>query len=947
MSTLTDLVAEINANIKSLGGGENTGAVVRQTLIDMCTDILSDLTSGDTNLQDQIDAISGGGPINITGTGDPGLTATQLMAASFESPPNAVRTTGYYVPGDWGDGLYVRVDTEPTYPGYITTADSNFYQLVPENGQIKLDNFGVKKMTSGNIFDIIPDGDPYDCYPAWKNADKYIAKTGTDLTLKFGAGVFFFSRPIHLRRCPYVIKGMGQFGTYMRIPPYQDGIIVTYTWSLGHDYTLQGGNAHVAVGSSFWDASNGNCFRVVTEGNLGANYPVDLAAANDPAVTYTTGTAQVRFEKNVGPDSFDDLYFAYDGSMGAGSRIEDLHIWSQWDARNSSPLFNKFPDENLDVSGTPIYPCGIMLRSRAIVRNVRVTQSGGHGIACVANGDPELKGAGNVNGFDLQHIVSYYNAKDGIHVGYSDANAGSVQYVDTYDNGRGGIWDWSFLGNNYSDCQDAFSGFYTNPRFGVALCQYPNVCIYNGWQWTMRLPAIGANDATPTGLNEEPGVLVPAAGGTVINAWAGYGGTGSIGIDAVVTGSISGTTLTVSAITSGTLAVGNMIATPQDSDGRQVSGPRVAVGTVITALGTGTGGIGDYTVDISQTLASGPINVMTYHKPTGVFTGSITGTTLTVTAIASGVVASDTIWTEIIGSGILPGTIITTQLTGPALGIGTYTVSRNYATPIASETMTCVVYSGTNNSAIPNWSPQQKFEAAGPFGTNNLNAANVWKGMYVEGGPLAAQPGIRDILLGGPFNALFEKGTFWINYVDGSLSKAIVSNARGISGTVYRRTTVMGGYNDNTGDFGDNVLFLQSYTGAPISLCWKGALTDSGGNIEQDLLLTQTGAFARRLATLVTGSTNSFGRVPKTYESGCAFYADRFVLGNNGRPGAGVPYDGRNQFYSTASPPTVDNVRHAQGEIAWNIAGTSGQPLGWYCTVSGTPGTWVALANIP
>jgi hypothetical protein len=62
---------------------------------------------------------------------------------------------------------------------------------------------------------------------------------------------------------------------------------------------------------------------------------------------------------------------------------------------------------------------------------------------------------------------------------------------------------------------------------------------------------------------------------------------------AVVTGSISGTTLTVSAVTSGTLVVGTGI-----------SGSGVTAGTTITALGTGTGGTGTYTVSASQTVSS-------------------------------------------------------------------------------------------------------------------------------------------------------------------------------------------------------------------------------------------------------------------------------------------------------------------------------------------------------
>ncbi|WP_267550396.1 baseplate J/gp47 family protein [Rhizobium rhizogenes] len=59
------------------------------------------------------------------------------------------------------------------------------------------------------------------------------------------------------------------------------------------------------------------------------------------------------------------------------------------------------------------------------------------------------------------------------------------------------------------------------------------------------------------------------------------------------TGAVSGTTLTVSAVASGTLAVGQTIS---DTTGNLV------IGTTITALGTGTGGTGTYTVSNSQTV---------------------------------------------------------------------------------------------------------------------------------------------------------------------------------------------------------------------------------------------------------------------------------------------------------------------------------------------------------
>ena len=72
---------------------------------------------------------------------------------------------------------------------------------------------------------------------------------------------------------------------------------------------------------------------------------------------------------------------------------------------------------------------------------------------------------------------------------------------------------------------------------------------------------------------------------------------------AVVTGSITTTVLTVTAVTSGTLAVGQTLI-----------GTGIADGTRIASLGTGTGGTGTYNLNLSQTVASGTV--------TGIIAGS-------------------------------------------------------------------------------------------------------------------------------------------------------------------------------------------------------------------------------------------------------------------------------------------------------------------------------------
>jgi len=139
---------------------------------------------------------------------------------------------------------------------------------------------------------------------------------------------------------------------------------------------------------------------------------------------------------------------------------------------------------------------------------------------------------------------------------------------------------------------------------------------------------------------------------------------------ATFTGSISGTTLTVTSVLSGTIAVGQAIF-----------GQGMDQNTVITALGTGSGGVGTYTVSDSQTVASTTINST---AAPAIVTASISGTTMTVFAVTSGTLK---IGQTIEGSGVTDGTIITAFGTGSG-GIGTYIVSSSQTTPSPASVFT-------------------------------------------------------------------------------------------------------------------------------------------------------------------------------------------------------------------------------------------------------------------
>lgn len=101
-------------------------------------------------------------------------------------------------------------------------------------------------------------------------------------------------------------------------------------------------------------------------------------------------------------------------------------------------------------------------------------------------------------------------------------------------------------------------------------------------------------------LNTDGSATIATLNSTTITGSIIKSGTAVALPTTTYTASISGTTMTVTAApTAGTIAIGQVI-----------SGTGVTAGTTITALGTGTGGVGTYTVSASQTVASTAISTV-------------------------------------------------------------------------------------------------------------------------------------------------------------------------------------------------------------------------------------------------------------------------------------------------------------------------------------------------
>jgi hypothetical protein len=157
---------------------------------------------------------------------------------------------------------------------------------------------------------------------------------------------------------------------------------------------------------------------------------------------------------------------------------------------------------------------------------------------------------------------------------------------------------------------------------------------------------------------------------------------GTTVVQAAFTATFSGTVMTVSAMTSGTLAVGQSVVTPGGT-------------LTISSLGTGTGGTGTYNMSASYTNGTassynGTRRVAaTINGQIASVTASISTTTMTVTSVGSGTLSVGQI---ISGSGVTAGTRITGFISGTG-GTGTYSVSVTQT--VSSTTITAAIATRT------------------------------------------------------------------------------------------------------------------------------------------------------------------------------------------------------------------------------------------------------------
>jgi hypothetical protein len=295
---------------------------------------------------------------------------------------------------------------------------------------------------------------------------------------------------------------------------------------------------------------------------------------------------------------FTDLQNNY--FLGVGTHLK-YYIERGGTFNDITPLRTTIVQSNpfTTTNGSPIVTVTIPNHGAAV--NDFVTFSGASAVGGLTlNGEYQVESVVNSSIFTIAAgpILNYININfitSGTNVAIIDAPLSSIVGEEVYVNEEKNT-QYSKGFNLFDPSQTAITfPFNLRPPVGAVV--------------RVSVPSIATSSTTGGGSVTAAFQIQSGLDSTLYgNGW-GAGTWGGITGSVSFTGSISGTTLTVAAVSSGTLAVGQLIV------GTGVSAsPPGSNATYITALGTGTGGAGTYTVNVSQTVSS---RAMTAYSGTG------------------------------------------------------------------------------------------------------------------------------------------------------------------------------------------------------------------------------------------------------------------------------------------------------------------------------------------
>lgn len=336
---------------------------------------------------------------------------------------------------------------------------------------------------------------------------------------------------------------------------------------------------------------------------------------------------------------------------------------------------------------------------------------------------------------------------------------------------------------------------------------------------------------------------------------------------------------------------------------------------------------------------------------TSVFTGSISGTTLTVTAVTSGAIHAGQFIT---GTGIANGTTITAYGTNTFGGIGTYTVS--FSQTVASTTITGV---GTTAGGA------RLVYSVAPIGNKYSAAARQTVLVTAQTAPTTTTVNTVSV----PVNTV-------LNWVNGNLESADTTYVNSAGNTVYKArgggtfqipslslvmqgvpnqdTCSFRGYIDDGAGSAGNILTVTSVTSGVLYGTTNAGAAGGGQLIRATGLSNATPYFiqsqltATSAAVATTTATGTSGTSTITVASATGIDEGQFVVA------AGIP---ANTFVITISGTTITlsnnltaplaataiNFYTAGGTGTYSIASTF-QTAG---TLLGSSGSTVAMVATP
>jgi len=412
--------------------------------------------------------------------------------------------------------------------------------------------------------------------------------------------------------------------------------------------------------------------------------------------------------------------------------------------------------------------------------------------------------------------------------------------------------------------------------------------------------SVGKVTLTDDGINYTVGDILSASSediGGIVGIISAIGGivAGNYYTDsttATVTGSISGTVLTVSSVTSGTLVVGQTIF-----------GSGVASNTVITSFGSGSGGVGTYNVNNSQTVSSTTITALGIFRDTPLTGGSGSGATANIVISGGKVTAVQVIEP---GVGYSVGDSLSATLAGSNNGIAT-TSGLAGGSNYTNGTYTNVALTGGAGSGA---------KATITVSGNAVTAVTI----TTAGSNYAVSDslGAAAATLGNGVNTLTTGSLVGgANYTTGTYTNVPLV---GGTGTGAKATVVVGAGGDVT-----SVTMTDRGTGYTVSDSLSAAATDLGGYTNG----------VSTLGAITAGSAYTDGtytNVPLTGGTGTGAKATIVVASN---AVSTVTITDRGNGYTASDSLSCDPLKIGKGiQTLGTITGGSGYTNGTYTGVN-------------